>query len=51
MDIYYLPAMADRNHVCGRTISEWLQWAEGENLTDLVEKAPAGDPEPGGSLV
>ena len=29
-----------RSHASQRTVEQWVKWAEGEGLTDIVEKDP-----------
>ena len=36
-----------RNHGSGRTVPEWVAWAHGEGMVDIVEAAPGVDPKPG----
>ena len=38
---------APRNHGSGRTLPEWVTWAQGEGMVDIVETPPCVDSKPG----
>ena len=43
----HLCSAMSKSHASCRSVSDWVLWAQTEGFTDIVEKAPHGEPIPG----